>query len=146
MKKTVTWFLLADGAHAKIVTRAEGAPDYSIVFSEDSTSAHERSHDLGTDRPGHSQESSYSGRHAIEPKHDLHRSEEARFVGTVAAHVNREAVRGSFDRLTIYAAPRVLALLRQALEPKTLNKVHGEFAKDLTKIPLAALPAHFGTA
>jgi protein required for attachment to host cells len=44
----------------------------------------------------------------------------------------------------VYAAPRVLSLLRKELDAPTLKKVHGEFSKDLTKVPVAELPAHFG--
>lgn len=146
MKKLVTWYVLADGAKARIVTRPEPTAGYMVIFAEDSAAAHARSHAIMSDRPGRSQESAYSGRHTIEPRHDPHRMEEAKFLRSVVAHVNRENARGSFDRLVIYAAPRCLAMLRAGLDPATVKKLHGEYAKDLTKIPLAELPAHFGTA
>lgn len=146
MKKLATWFLMADGARARIVTRENPSTAYKLIFSEESAATHARSRDLGSDRPGHSQESANSAHHAIEPRHDLHLIEETLFVHTVAAHINREATRGSFDQLVVYAAPRVLSLLRKELEASTLKKVHGEFPKDLTKVPVAELPAHFGTA
>jgi len=146
MKKLVTWFLMVDGARARIVTREDSQTAYKLVFSEESANAHARSHDLGSDRPGHTQESANSAHHAIEPRHDPHRIEETLFVQTVAAHVNRESARSSFDRLVVYAAPGVLSLLRKELDAPTLRKVHGEFPKDLTKVPVAELPAHFGTA
>ena len=145
MKKLVTWFLMADGARARIVTREDSSTAYKFVFSEDSAEMHARSRDLGSDRPGHSQESANSAHHAMEPRQDPHRAEETKFVQTIASHVNREGAQGSFDRLMIYAAPRVLSLLRKELDAPTLKKVHGEFPKDLTKVPVADLPAHFGT-
>lgn len=146
MKTPVTWYVLADGARARIVTRPEPSAGYTVIFSEDSAAAHARSRDIMSDRPGHGQESAYSGRHAIEPRHDAHRLEEAKFLRSIVAHVNRESARGSFDRLVIYAAPRCLATLRQGLDAATTKKLHGEYAKDLTKVPLTELPAHFGTA
>jgi protein required for attachment to host cells len=146
MKNPVTWYVLVDGARARIVTRPEATPGYVVVFAEDAAAAHARSRDLMSDRPGHTQESAYSGRHAIEPRHDAHRLDETRFLRSVVAHINRESARGSFDRLVIYAAPRCLATLRDGLDPPTSRKLYGEYAKDLTKIPLAELPLHFGTA
>ncbi len=145
MKHPVTWYVLADGARARIVTRPERESHYRVIFAEDAAAAHARSRDLVTDRPGHAQESGYSGRHAIEPHHDAHRLEENRFLSSVAAHLNREAALGSFDRLVIYAAPRALATLRTCLEPQVAKRVHGEYAKDLTKVPVEALPEYFGT-
>jgi protein required for attachment to host cells len=146
MKNPVTWYVLADGARARIVTRPEATPGYVVVFAEDAAAAHARSRDLVSDRPGHTHESASSGRHAIEPRHDAHRLDETRFLRSVVAHINRESARGSFDRLVIYAAPRCLATLRDSLDPSTSRKLYGEYAKDLTKIPLADLPIHFGTA
>lgn len=146
MKTPVTWYVLADGAKARIVTRPDPSAGYVVVFAEESAAAHARSRDLVSDRPGHSQESATTARHAVEPRHDAHRMEEAKFLRSVIAHINREGARGSFDRLVIYAAPRGLATLRAGLDPATAKKLYGEYAKDLTKTPLSELPAHFGTA
>jgi protein required for attachment to host cells len=146
MKIPVTWYVLADGARARIVTRPEPSASYVVVFAEDSAAAHARSRDIGSDRPGRGQESAYSGRHAVEPRHDAHRMAEAKFLRSVVAHINRESARGSFDRLVIYAAPRCLSTLRAGLDPTTTKKLYGEYAKDLTKTPLSDLPVHFGTA
>lgn len=146
MQTPITWYVLADGSRARIVTRPDPAADYVVIFAEDSASAHARSHDLMSERPGRSQESAYSGRHAIEPRHDAHRLEQAKFLRSLVAHVNRESARGSFDHLVIYASPRCLTTLRDGLDPMTAKKLRGEYPKDLTKTPLAELPAHFGTA
>lgn len=146
MKNPVTWYVLADGARARIVTRPEPSAAYVVVFAEDSAAAHARTRDIVSDRPGHAQESASAVRHAIEPRHDAHRLQEQKFLRSVVLHINRESVRGSFDRLVIYAAPRCLAALRAGLDPATSRKLRGEYPKDLTKIPLAELPIHFGTA
>lgn len=146
MKKPVTWYLLVDGTRARIVMRSEISSGYVLVFAEDAATGHKRSQELVSDRQGHTQESASSARHAIEPRHDRRSMEEARFLRSVIAHVNRESARGSFDRLVIYASPRCLATLRDGLDPMTAKKLRGEYAKDLTKTPLAELPSHFGTA
>jgi protein required for attachment to host cells len=146
LKRLVVWYLLADGTRARIVTRPKPAAGYVVVFAEDSAAAHARVRDMVSDRPGHGHESAASARHAVEPRHDARRLEEMRFLRSVVAYVNNESARGSFDRLVIYAAPRCLAILRAGLDPATSRKLHGEHAKDLTKVPLAELPVHFGTA
>jgi protein required for attachment to host cells len=146
MKKPVTWFLLADGARARVMTREDSHTSYKLVFSEDSSNMHARSHDLGSDRPGHGQESANSAHHAIEPRQDPHRAEEDKFIRTVASYINGEAGKNSFDRLVIYAAPHVLSMLRKELDATATKKILGEYHKDLTKVPVADLPSHFGTA
>jgi len=146
MRKPVTWFLVADGARARIVTRPEGADHYAIVYAEDALAAHARSRELGSDRPGRSQESAYSAHHALAPRSDLHRLEESKFIRNLVAHLNRESARGSFDRLVLFAAPRCLAQLRSGLDAATAKKLGGEHAKDLTKVPLAELARHFAAA
>jgi protein required for attachment to host cells len=146
MKKPVTWFLIADGARARIVTRSDPDSRYEVIYAEDSSTMHARARDLVSDRPGRTQESAYSGRHALEPRHDVRRAEESKFVKDVAAHINSESARNRFDRLVIYAAPQCLSVLRAALDPGAMKKLHGEYAKDLTKVPVEELPAHFGAA
>lgn len=146
MRHLETWYLIADGARARIVTRPDAASAYRTVFADESAAARARAHELVSDGPGHVQESANSARHAVGPRLDPHRKEEIKFIRGLAAHLNREAAQGSFDRLVIYAAPRCLAALRAGLAPATLKKLHGEHAKDLTKVPLAELPAHLETA
>ena len=143
MKKPVTWFLIADGARARIVVRPEGSEHYTVLLEEDALAAHARARELTSDRPGRNQESAYTAHHALAPRNDPHRLEEIKFIRSVAAHVNRESARGSFDRLVIYAAPRCLAQLRISLDAAAAKKLHGEHAKDLTRVPLAELPRHF---
>lgn len=145
MRTPITWYVLTDGARARIVTRPKSSAGYIVVFAEDSATAHARARDIVSDRPGHTQESAGSARHAIEPHHDAHRLEQARFLRSIVAHLNRESARGNFDRLVIYAAPRCLAALRAGLDSATGRRLLGTYAKDLTKTPLAELPAHFGT-
>ena len=63
---------IADGEHARFVQ-----PDANYVLrtvsSINSASAHLRSRDLGSDRPGRSFESGNPAHHAVGERHDLHR-------------------------------------------------------------------------
>jgi protein required for attachment to host cells len=142
-KQRTIWFVLADGSRARIVTRRAEGRGYEIAAEYDSAEARQPSRDILSDRPGHTQESGYSGRHAIEPKSDVHRERKADFARDVAERLNAAGAGNAFDALVLYAAPRTLAELRDALDEPTKRKVKAEFAKDLTKVPLEKLSAHF---
>lgn len=145
MKYPITWYLIADGTRARILSRPKPTAKFEVIFAEDASASHLRSGGLVTDRPGHVQESSNSSRHAIEPRHDARQIEQDRFLRTVVEHVNRQGEHKSFDRLMIYAAPRTLGFLRAGLNEAVRRKLAGAHAKDLTKVPLADLPAHLGS-
>jgi len=137
-----TWVVIADGAHARIVTRGNGDPGYAIVTEFDSADAHHRARDIGSDHPGRSQESAYSGRHAIEPRTDPHEAQKTKFIGMVASYLNDRDANGEYDALILFAPPHCLHDLRESLNATTKSKVKHQAPQDLTKLPLAALPQH----
>jgi protein required for attachment to host cells len=139
----ITWFVLADGSRARVLTAREEESGYDVVAEYEAAEARVPSRDIVSDRPGRSQESAYSGRHAIEPRQDAHRARKDAFAGEVASKLNEANARGAFNALVLYAAPHTLAALRAALDEATRAKVKAEFPKDLTKIPVSELPRHF---
>lgn len=142
-KRRVTWFVLADGSRARFVTRRADGPGYEVVAEYAAPEAQLPTRDLISDRPGRQQESATSAHHGVEPRSDAHRERKAAFAQQIAERLNEAAAQGAFDELVLYAAPRALADLRGALGDGTRAKLKAEFAKDLTKIPLAELPRHF---
>jgi protein required for attachment to host cells len=142
-KRRVTWFVVADGSRARFLTRREDRTGYEIVAEYESPEARSPARDLGSDYPGRTQESATSGRHAIEPREDLHQARKASFVRDVASHLNNANARENFDALILFAAPRSLAQLRNALNDPTQKKIKAEFPKDLTNTPMIELPRHF---
>lgn len=123
---------IADGEHARFVE-----PDADNVLrtisSIDSASAHLRTRDLGTDRPGRAHESGNPAHHAVGQRHDLHLMEKEKFMQLVAAWINARVAR--FDELLIVAQPRVLGELRDTLDAAAAAKLVGTLEKDLVKIP-----------
>lgn len=136
------WVVLADGAHARVVTRRADAPGYAIVTELDSADAHHLTRDIVSDRPGRIQESAYSGHHAVEPHSDPHATEKTRFIRSVAAYLNDSEAKGDYDELVIFAPPHCLHELRQTLDAGARRKVKHEAPQDLTKLPFAELPQH----
>jgi protein required for attachment to host cells len=132
--KPVTWFLLADGEHCRIVARgADGA--FRTELEIDSATAHQRSFGLGADRPGRSYESVGMARHAIAPRHDSHKLAEAEFLRFLASEVSTAAGQGAYDRLVLVAPVRHLPILRAALGHAARAALCGEVSKDLLKVP-----------
>jgi protein required for attachment to host cells len=143
VKRPVTWYLVADGSRARVVTCLSTESNYEVVASYESAEAHLPDRELTSDRPGHGQESATTGRHALEPRHDPHRARKEAFIRQVATHLKDANTRAAFDALVLYADPRSLAVLRDSLDDATRAKVKRSVAKDLTKIPLAELGRHF---
>ena len=71
MKPAKIWYVIADGGRARFLTRDENGV-FRTVVSFVASELHERSHDLGLDRPARVKESANAARHAIEPRRDLH--------------------------------------------------------------------------
>ena len=126
--------IIADGEHARFV-QPDADNTLRTVSSLDSASAHQRSRDIGTDRPGRAFESGTTARHAVGPRHDLHAMEQERFVRLVGEQINAASGRDEFDELLLVAPPRVLHELREALDAVTRTKLVGTLEKDLVKTP-----------
>jgi protein required for attachment to host cells len=128
------WIAVADGEHARFV-QPDGNNALHTVRAMDSISAHLRSRDLGSDRPGRSFESASPAHHAVGQRHDLHVMEKEKFARLVADELNAAAARDDFDDLLIVAPPRALRELREALGSVASAKLVGTLEKDLTKTP-----------
>jgi protein required for attachment to host cells len=128
------WIVIADGEHARFVQ-----PDVDNVLrttsSLDSSSAHLRSREIGTDRPGRSFESSGGAHHAVGERHDLHAMEKQRFVRLIGDKINAGAAHKEFDELLLVAPPRALSELRETLDASAQAKLVGSLEKDLVKTP-----------
>jgi protein required for attachment to host cells len=139
---TKVWVVVADGEHARVVAPTTAHGQFATVLAFDSSAAHLRAHDLGSDRPGRSYERASPMRHAITPRHDLHDQAKHAFILEVARQVNGSAAAGEFDRLVLVAPGHALLDLREALSAIANSKIVGSVAKDLTKMPDHELASH----
>jgi protein required for attachment to host cells len=137
-----TWIVMADGSRAVIVQQREIEPGFDVVATLHSEDAHVPAHLIGSERPGRTQESHYSARHAIEPRTDPHATQLTAFLRSLATRLNDDAAAKAFDRLILFAPARALGQLREMLDETTRGKIEAEAAKDLTKTPLDELPKH----
>lgn len=142
-KRKTSWIVVADGSHARILTNRGPGTGLTLMTEHDSPEARAHTAELGTDRPGRSQDSSgLGGRHAMEPRIDWQRQEKERFVARLAAQLTE--ARDQFDALILVAPPRVMGELRRELDGHLKDKIAAELQKDLTWVALPELGAHLG--
>ncbi len=137
-----TWIVIADGSRARVLVAREGGVGFDVVSESASEAAHTPSRDIWADRPGRTQESGYSAHHSIESRHDPHDELKAAFVRGLAGQLNQAAAEKRFDNLILFAPPRCLGELRDALDDAARGKIKAAAPKDLTKLPLDELPRH----
>jgi protein required for attachment to host cells len=128
------WIAIVDGEHARFV-QPDGDNVLHTMCSLDSASAHMRSRELGSDRPGRSFESATAAHHAVGQRHDLHAMEKEKFARFVAEEIDAAASRNDFDELLIVAPARTLHELREALGEAAGTRLIGTLEKDLVKTP-----------
>jgi protein required for attachment to host cells len=144
MPKKITWILVADGARARILMNQGIGKGLRPAIDGELAHALPPTRELGSDKPGRSQQRGVSGRHAFQPHVDWHRFEKEKFSREMAALLDAAAERGAFDRLVLIAPPRTLGDLRSALGAKARTKVHAEIDKDLTHVAIQELPDYLG--
>jgi protein required for attachment to host cells len=140
------WILIADAEHARIVIPGKHAGSFQTMTRFNSESCHMRSSDLGTSPPGRSFESVGSARHAIQPKHDLHRTEAEHFAAQIAGYLTSASRLGRCNRLLLIAPARALHAIRAALDDEVASRVVGTVVKDLAKVPDHELHVHLAVA
>ncbi len=141
MKPIKTLYVIADGGRARFVERDESGA-FRTIASFVSPELHERSHDLGLDRPARVKESANAAHHAIEPRRDLHAAAKEDFVKHVAGEIDAEHGRKSFDKLVLVAPARVLTELKEKLSKAMAKLAADSLQKDLTKVPDHDLAEH----
>ena len=144
MPKKVTWILVADGARARVLMNKGIGKGLEPAINGEMARDVPPTRELGTDRPGRSQQRGVSGRHAFEPHVDWHRFEKEKFSKQMAELLDAAAERGAYDRLVLIAPPRTLGDLRSALGAKARGKIHAEVDKDLTHVTVQELPDYLG--
>lgn len=142
MKPIRTWVLIADGRRARVFESMGKGTGLTAVQDMALDTELPPSRELGTDRPGRSFESVGSTRHALESESDPHRERKRQFAHRVAGLVHERLAANSFDRLVVVAPPVTMGDLRAALSHQVKAVTAAELVADLTRTPVAELPAH----
>ncbi len=139
MKAKVTWVLVADGAHARILALSGGGGALQQIPDGSFANDVKRVSELGTERPGRVRESANAAHHAVAPRVDWRQEGKRAFAHRLAEILEQKCVGKAFDHLVLVAAPHFLGDLRGSIGEETRKRLKGELDKDLTKLPLAEI-------
>ncbi|MBT4880534.1 MAG: host attachment protein [Alphaproteobacteria bacterium] len=139
MKKIITWFLIADGARARLFKNEGPGKGIQAVFEDEFIGNFLPTRDLVSDRPGRTFDSNGPGRHSMSAPSDAHRMAKKDFARQVVGILENGNV---FDRLVIVAPAKALGDIRSVLSKGSQEKITGEITKDLTNISINDLPKH----
>lgn len=144
--RKVTWVLVADGARARLLTRAAKTEPFVPALDHEFIGSNIPSREIDADRPGRSFDSAGDGRHAMEPPTDPKRKRKADFAKELAALLDAEAKRGSFDQLVVVAPPQALGDLRAEFTEAVRGRIVEEINKDLVEATVEELTARLDEA
>ncbi len=138
MKPTITWIVMADARTVRIAVNegpGKGIYGYSTQGLEPPKIT-----EL-SDAPGVVNAAVGPNRGSIfEP--DLKGQAAAAFAGEITQYLDTALRDKQFDRLVLVASPAMLGLLRRKLSGPLKSALRADIPKDLTHLPLDALPAH----
>ena len=131
MKKSMTWYVVADGGKARFLAMQGGGMKTVQHFDE---SGH-----------GDTDWDPSAGPSQLKaPRTDPHEQAKSAFAKLVAEKLN-EAVRiGAVDDFMLAAPAHVLHDIRQGLDRAAAGKLTKSMSKDLTNTPDIEMAAHFG--
>jgi protein required for attachment to host cells len=115
------WVLIADGERARIVTPEAHHGRFRTVL------------DLGSAAHPH---------YPPSLRQDPHHLDKQQFAAGLAAHLNEEAERGSYEKLVLAAPGHIVHTVREDLSKRAAALVVGTLSKDLTKVPDHELTDH----
>lgn len=142
MKTFKTWVVVSDGARARIFLNEGRGTGLRPALVNDLVADHRPTHELGGRQPGRGWAGAAGPRHGIQPVTDSHDQLKVEFARNVARVIEDGADRDAFDGLILVAPPRMLGNLRAQLPKAIVKRVRGELGKDLTQVPVHALPGH----
>ena len=135
------WVVVCDGAKALVLENAGTRANLNLTTKEVYGQPDLKTHELGTDRPGRVYNSVGGGRSAVEQT-DWHDQEEQKFLGQLAARLDK-AVRGGEARaLIVVAPPRAIGVLRRQFSKHVRHAVKAEVEKDYVKMPVEEIARH----
>ena len=130
MSKGVTWYVVADGGKARILTQSDGEMH---TISHFDNSGH-----------GSTNEDPSAGTSQLKaPKTDPHEQAKTHFAKQVATRLNEAVRTGSVAEIVLAAPGHVLHDIREELDKAATAKLGKSLSKDLTNTLENELASHF---
>ena len=127
----VTWYVVADGGKARILTRNDAGMHTISAFD---SSGHG---DTGEDDAAEISQ-------IKAPRSNPHEQVKALFARQVAEHLNTAANANKVDHIVLAAPGHVLHEIREALNKTATHALSSSLSKDLTNVADHELASHFG--
>jgi len=121
--------IVFDGRVARFF-KGDGSAGLKPV-SEMHSGLHRFARDAGSDKGG--RRFSPTSRHAMEPKHDLHKEEKHDFVVKLAKTLDTAYDQGAFKRLIVVAPERSLGEFRKVASERLMKLMVGQVPNELTR-------------
>jgi protein required for attachment to host cells len=125
-----TWILVAQRSGARIFEHEAPGAGLQLV----NTILHEegrlRDREINADRPGSSMDHNTGAQHGMSSEESPHERVVADFVRSLAKTLESARVEHRYSKLVLVAEPRMLGLLREALDAPTTALVIGSLDKD----------------
>lgn len=143
-----TWIVVADGQKFLLLRNIGDAEFLHLEVVAHNATKTPPARDLGSDRPGRRHDAARPvrggvdawGKSAMEQT-DWHRVAEERFAATLADRLADWAAADRFTGLVLFADPRTLGALRDAMTERVKALVLAQIDKDLTNLPLDRIEA-----
>lgn len=141
MSKTM-WFVVADGAQARIFANEAEKGGLTLVTHLRNDKARLPGAKLGRDKPTRVQESANPSRSAAEPHVDPKEKEKLRFAHQLGAHIEEAAKKSRFDSFVLVAPARTAREIRGTLGSASRDRLLGIVNKDLSWVGDADMGEH----
>lgn len=128
-----TWVVVAESSRARIFALHGLQTPMEELEDLVNPAGRAPEHDLTSDRPGRTTDSTGSQRHAKEPQVSPKEQVVVTFARTVADHIEQARTHGEFQNLILAAAPEFLGLLRKSLSEATRQKIKREIHKNIVR-------------
>jgi protein required for attachment to host cells len=135
------WVVVCDGAKALVLENAGTRKTPNLKTKEVYQQDDLKTRELGTDKPGRAFNSASGGRSAMEQT-DWHDQEEQKFLGRLAARLDKAVLGGETPSLIVVAPPRAIGVLRRAYSSHVRQAIRAEVEKDYVKLPLDEITRH----
>ncbi len=130
MSEVTTWYVVADGGKARILTKSNGEMHTLSHFDNSGHGSTDEDPSAGTSQ-------------LKAPKSDPHDQAKAHFAKQIAARLNEAVRTGSVEEIVLAAPGHVLHDIREELNKAATAKLGKSLSKDLTNTPDHELASHF---
>lgn len=142
MNPVTTLIILADETKARLLENRgvnKGLTQILVVEAADFEDTQIRY----SDTTGRSQAAPNTAGHAVDRTTSERRQKRENFARHVLHAAEKRWATGRFDRFVMAAPPNMLGAMRDLLSGALAEHLSFDIPKDLTRVPLEKLPAHF---